>query len=89
MSGLRGPLYGTPEWIAYIQKNYLLWPKQDRRRSDRRQQDRRNISFERRNRDSQRRLYRSQQKNIQDILTDEEKQLLMQVMQYDDKELGK
>ncbi len=76
--------YGSPEWIAYIQQHYLLWPKQDRRRTERRQQDRRNSNHERRIRKNQKRLYNPQFKNLQDILTDEEKKMLRQIMQSED-----
>jgi hypothetical protein len=76
--------YGSPEWIAYIQQHYLLWPKQDRRRSDRRQQDRRNTHHERRIRTNQKRSYLLPHKNIQDILSDDEKKMLRQVMRSDE-----
>ncbi|MCL7422667.1 MAG: hypothetical protein M8364_17390 [Methylobacter sp.] len=33
--------FGSPEWVENIQKNYLAWPKSDRRMKERRTEDRR------------------------------------------------
>lgn len=33
--------FGSPEWIEHIQKNYLAWPKVDRRKTERRIENRR------------------------------------------------
>ncbi len=33
--------FGSQEWISAIQKDYLLWPKKDRRGKDRRNNSRR------------------------------------------------
>lgn len=33
--------FGTPEWEEHIKKNYLAWPKTDRRKKDRRVAERR------------------------------------------------
>jgi len=75
--------YGSPEWIANIQQNYLLWPKQDRRQRDRRCQERRYIMNERRTGQSGRRLYRKKSiQNLQDLLTEEEKQMLLKPLSF-------
>lgn len=39
--------FNSPEWLAAIKQQYDMWPKQDRRSSERREADRR--SLERRN----------------------------------------
>lgn len=33
--------FGTPEWEEYIKKNYMAWPKTDRRQRERRVNERR------------------------------------------------
>lgn len=33
--------FGSPQWLEHIQKNYLAWPKEDRRGKSRRANDRR------------------------------------------------
>lgn len=33
--------FGSPEWVEHIQKNYLAWPKSERRKMERRTEDRR------------------------------------------------
>ena len=33
--------FGSPEWIDNIQNNYLVWPKEERRKEDRRKSERR------------------------------------------------
>ena len=38
--------FGSPEWITRIQKENLLWPKQDRRQRDRRAGERRQDSVD-------------------------------------------
>lgn len=67
--------FGTPEWIDHIQKNYLMWPKinrrinEDRRVADRRMLDRREQQIlEQRN--------RSEKKFSRILLTLEEKRLI-------------
>jgi hypothetical protein len=34
--------FNSPEWLATIKQQYILWPKQDRRVAERREFDRRN-----------------------------------------------
>ena len=42
---LAGYVFGLDEWIAHVKKNYVAWPKFDRRQSTRRTSERRqNVS---------------------------------------------
>lgn len=68
--------FGSPEWIERIKEEYLLWPKQDRRINNRRQSLRRikNIG---------RSTSAVSTKTIQNLLTDEEKQMLNELSQSD------
>ena len=70
--------FNSPEWIAWLQQHYVLWPKCDRRLNDRRATDRR--ASERRNsRHSplRARSYRYVRRlSSDDILNDDEKQLI-------------
>ncbi len=36
-------VFNSPEWLASVQREYSLWPKEDRRSGDRRECERRNI----------------------------------------------
>ncbi len=73
--------FGSAEWVNLIQQEYLLWPRQDRRSEDRRAQPRRQGC---------RRIHNSGQvrpsvhtKTLQDLLTNEEKQMLNEIIQSD------
>jgi len=69
--------FGTPEWEENIKKNYLAWPKTDRRKQDRRVSERR--VPERRQSSSQlETLERSrlERKYARILLTPEEKRLI-------------
>ena len=37
-------VFGSIEWRQHIEKNYLLWPREDRRAIDRRSLERRNVA---------------------------------------------
>ncbi|WP_305908974.1 hypothetical protein Q9L42_007975 [Methylomarinum sp. Ch1-1] len=77
--------FGSAEWIRRIQQENLLWPKYDRRCNDRRQHDRRQQDRRANNRSlkSRRRLAPSQPFKDHNILTDEEKQMLRELMSRD------
>ncbi len=67
--------FGSPEWIAWVQQENMLWPKQDRRRSDRRVGDRRQRP--RPEDDTGRMRHRLGARNL---LSDEEKLMLAELM---------
>lgn len=72
--------FGSDEWIALIQQEYLLWPKQDRRHQDRRCQARRQ-ALRRNNRP--RPEPATQTKTLYGLLTKEEKEMLNELIKYD------
>ncbi|MGR9115616.1 MAG: hypothetical protein ACU85E_07605 [Gammaproteobacteria bacterium] len=69
--------FGSPEWIERVQQEHYLWPKQDRRNNERRMHDRRQKSrhFMNGRKASSRNSIKSQ-----DLLTEEEKKLLNELM---------
>ncbi len=75
--------FGSEEWIALIQQEYLLWPKHDRRHQDRRSQPRRQL-LRRRNR--ARSASSGQKKTLYGLLTKEEKEMLNELIQSDSTE---
>ncbi len=78
--------FGSSEWQENIQKNYLAWPKTDRRQADRRRTERR---------EAERRLQqlseqsRSEQKYSHILLTREERKLIEDLYLYDLDETGR
>ncbi|MFA5982498.1 MAG: hypothetical protein WC782_00630 [Methylococcaceae bacterium] len=75
--------FGTPEWIEHIQKNYLLWPKINRRiNEDRRANDRRAV--DRREQQISEQRSRSEKKFSRILLTLEEKRLIEDLYLNDD-----
>ncbi len=74
--------FGTPEWIAAISQQYLLWPKEDRRKRDRRQRDRR--SANRRRKFGKPRTFSKPLSSLQNLLTEEEKQMLHDLLSSDE-----
>ncbi len=78
--------FNSPEWIAWLQQHYLLWPKYDRRLQDRRASERREI--DRRNSFRTPLLARSyryvRRLSAEDILNDEEKQMIRELFNEDD-----
>lgn len=72
--------FGSPEWLERVQKDNVLWPKHDRRYHERRQQDRRKNN---RRTGNIKRARPFHLKNAQDLLTEEEKQLLNELMRSD------
>lgn len=73
--------FGSDEWIEMIQQSYLLWPKQDRRVKDRRENSRRKGG--RRIKPSGSIKVREYPKALSDLLTSEEKQMLNELIQSD------
>lgn len=64
--------FGSTEWVEQIQKNYLLWPKYDRRIDDRR-----NKFLEQcRRRQKEMTQFLSGSKNYTSLLTEEEREML-------------
>lgn len=73
--------FGTPEWIEYIKKHYLAWPKLDRRSEsrrakERRRQERRNIRLANSN-------AQSYSRKSADILSEEERKVLHDMFKDD------
>lgn len=79
--------FNSKEWIACIQHQYLLWPKQDRRQSDRRLSERREVDrrAQRRNQE-QAHFQRVQVFSSDSILIAEEKQMIQALFAEDDSE---
>ncbi len=74
--------FGSPEWLAAVQKDYYLWPKHDRRCQDRRQQERRQQT--RRQLNAPHRLPNTPyQPTLDALLTEEEKQMLNELSKSD------
>lgn len=71
--------FGSPEWILEVKKSYTFWPKEDRRKSERRGEDRRTLD-----RRSELRVGRTSAKLQAQkgtyVLTDEEKEMLNDLM---------
>ena len=74
--------FGSVEWREMIQQQYFLWPKEDRRNSDRRSSSRRQSSRRVKN-SGQARMPR-QSKNLSDLLTNEERDMLNELSQSDE-----
>ncbi len=67
--------FGSVEWVEKIQKDYLLWPKQDRRIDDRRNQ-----FLERcRRRQKEMTQFLSGSNNYSNLLTEEEREMLNEI----------
>ncbi len=67
--------FNSPEWVEYMRENFELWPKQDRRKGERRNADRR----QRERRGNNRRLMKASARlrqrealSAQNILDEEE-----------------
>jgi hypothetical protein len=74
--------FSSPEWCEMIQKEYLLWPKEDRRKADRRSSARR-VKSRRVEKNGKARASRKPS-NLVDLLTKEEKNMINELMQSDD-----
>jgi len=68
--------FGSPKWVDKIKEEYLLWPKQDRRLNNRRQDHRRIKNIGR----STNAVFT---KAVQNLLTEEEKAMLIELSQSD------
>ncbi|BCG64062.1 MAG: hypothetical protein methR_P1828 [Methyloprofundus sp.] len=73
--------FGSPDWIAAIQQDYLLWPKHERRRQCRRSIERRK-NYRRTSHVgiADRSINRQE---LHSLLTQEEKQMLNELMDPD------
>lgn len=67
--------FGTPEWEENIKKNYLVWPKTDRRKQDRRVAERR-VPDRRQNHLQTIERSRLERKYARILLTPEERKLI-------------
>ena len=69
-------VFGSEEWLNSIKQEYLLWPKKNRRDQDRRQHFRRikNIGHS---------TFYVYTETMQNLLTEEEKQMLNELIQSD------
>ena len=73
--------FGSDEWREMIQKEYLLWPKQDRRIAERRSATRRQGNRRVKNNGAVR--MPRQINNLHDLLTNEERDMLNDLSQSD------
>ena len=71
--------FNSPEWIAVMKENFELWPKTDRRMGERRSSDRRNVErrSSRRSQNATKYLRRPAEPELNDILADEERKMIM------------
>ncbi len=74
--------FGSVEWREIIQQQYLLWPKEDRRNSERRSLARRQGN-RRIKKNGQVRMPR-QPNSLSDLLTNEEREMLNELSRFDD-----
>jgi len=74
--------FSSPEWREMIQQEYLLWPKEDRRKADRRSSARR-VKGRRVQKNGKARMPR-QPSNLLDLLTKEEKKMINELTQSED-----
>lgn len=68
--------FASPEWVANIKKNYLSWPKVDRRINNRRTDERRSLDRRLHQYSEQR---RSEQKYSKILLTQEERNSIAEI----------
>lgn len=76
--------FGSAEWCRMIQQQYLLWPKKDRRESDRRALARRQAL--RRMMNAKRDGAARQANNLYELLTQEEREMLNELSRFDPEE---
>ena len=70
--------FNSPEWIAMMKENYVLWPKYDRRKRERRSSDRRKADRRSIERNTSAASWLRQPKISADsILDDDEKQMIL------------
>jgi hypothetical protein len=70
--------FNSAEWVAFVQQQYVLWPKHDRRVLDRRSAERREIDRRAALRDGEQEMpfQRTRWFSAEQILNDEEKQMI-------------
>lgn len=68
--------FGTAEWEEHIKKNYLAWPKTDRRKQDRRMNERRVPDRRHHNQAQPAERSRFERKYSRILLTAEERRLI-------------
>jgi len=78
--------FNSAEWIAFVQQQYVLWPKQDRRVLDRRRAERREIDRRAGLRDAEREIpfQRTRWFSAEHILNDEEKLMIQALFAEED-----
>jgi len=71
--------FNSPEWVAMMRQQFLLWPKEERRRLDRRDADRRSLERRAAMRSTARakKLRLPHLHTIGSILDEEERQMIM------------
>lgn len=69
--------FNSAEWIATVQQQYLLWPKQDRRLDDRRAAERRELDRRAALRNAKPKFQRNHWFSADTVLNDEEKQMIL------------
>jgi len=74
--------FSSPEWREMIQQEYLLWPKEDRRKAERRSSARR-VKGRRTEKNGKARVPR-RPSNLLGILTKEEKKMINELTQSED-----
>lgn len=72
--------FGSSEWIENVKKNYVVWPKWNRRGTSRRSNERRSSDRRYQQLSDQ---SRSEQKYSTILLTEEEKQLIEDIFKSD------
>lgn len=70
--------FNSEEWIVMVQQQYLMWPKQDRRRDDRRAAERREYTFQPSSQRKQARPFQAERfMSSEHLLSNEEKQMIL------------
>lgn len=78
--------FNSAEWVAFVQQEYMLWPKHDRRVLDRRVSERREIDRRAALRDAEQatQFQRTRWFSADQILNDEEKQMIQDLFAEED-----
>lgn len=71
--------FNSPEWVAMMRASFELWPKHDRRETERRTADRRKLErrADRRNPAATQHLRQQHRTFASDILAEDEKKMIM------------
>ena len=78
---LVGIVFGSSEWRQNIERQYLMWPREDRRALDRRSVERRNLARRQSGETHTKSQPRVNKNKARDILNTDEKEMLADLFQ--------